>query len=192
MSSSADVLVAVALCLTLAGCAGFGRSPLGGTLESFDATDRFSRRVSAPPAQACEAARLALLSQGYQVSVLKADELRGRKNFQPQADRHAQVEVHVVCALAAGGADQGEVFVNAVQDRYELKKSSNAASIGVPAIASLSLPFSLGNDAMVKTASETIIAERFYDRFFEVLERYLGSATRLPSEEMAGTSAIPR
>jgi hypothetical protein len=184
--------LAAAAAWLLAGCGHFGGGPRGGTLEAFDATDRFSRLVSAPPAQACEAARLALLSQGYQVSVLKADELRGRKNFQPQADRHAQVEVHVVCATAVGGPDQGEVFVNAVQDRYELKKSSNAASIGVPAIASLSLPFSLGNDAMVKTASETITAERFYDRFFEVLERYLGSATRLPSEEMAGTPAVPR
>lgn len=173
--------------LLLAGCGALHtpRPAEKAPIEAFDATDRFSRTVVQPPAAACQAARLALLSQGYLVSTVQNDELRGRKNFQPKADSHAEVEIHVVCA-ATGEPGSSSVFVSALQEHYELKKSSNSASVGVPALASLSLPFSLGTDSMVKTASETIEAERFYDRFFEVLERYLGSPTALPSDGFAG------
>lgn len=156
-------------------------APMGGVVESFDAADRFSRVVSVTPAQACQAARLALLSQGYLVTRVDEAELRGRKNFQPKADSHAELEVHVVCALNPAAPDRGEVFVSALQERYELKKSANSASLGVPALASFSVPFSTSNDSLIKISSETISTPRFYDRFFEVLERYLGSATQLPS-----------
>lgn len=158
-------------------------TPIGGVVESFDATDRFSRTTSVAPAQACQAARLALLSQGYLVTRIDEAELRGRKNFQPKADSHAELEVHVVCATSPEAPDQGTVFVSALQERYELKKSANSASLGVPALASFSVPFSTSNDSLIKISSETIVAPRFYDRFFEVLERYLGSATQLPSTQ---------
>ena len=65
------------------------------------------------------------------------------------------------------------VFVNAVQDRYGLKKSNNSASLGVGAFGSVSLPFSSSNDSMVRVGSETIASEPFYDRFFELVRRYL-------------------
>jgi hypothetical protein len=175
--------------LLLAGC---GALPSASSraekapIEAFDATDRFTRTVAQPPARACQAARMALLSQGYLVSNMQNDELRGRKNFQPKPDSHAEVEIHVVCAGSPDGGGAATVFVSALQEHYELKKSANSASVGVPALASLSLPFSLGTDSMVKTASETIESERFYDRFFEVLERYLGSPTALPSDQLAG------
>lgn len=178
----------------LTGC---GVLPMGSSsgnkapIESFDAEDRFSRTVQQSPGEACRAARLALLSQGYLVSAMQQEELRGRKNFQPRTDTHAEVEIHVVCA-ATGEHGTATVFVSALQEHYELKKSANSASVGVPALASLSLPFSFGNDSMVKTASETIESERFYDRFFEVLERYLGSPTALPSEQVAGQGSPAR
>lgn len=177
---SSSTLLAACGALPLRSSAG-NKTPI----ESFDAEDRFSRTVQQSTTEACRAARLALLSQGYLVSAVQQDELRGRKNFQPKADSHAEVEIHVVCA-GAGENGTSTVFVSALQEHYELKKSANSASVGVPALASLSLPFSLGNDSMVKTASETIESERFYDRFFEVLERYLGSPTTLPSDRMAG------
>lgn len=188
VSTPLVMLLLSAATTLLVGCSGLslGASSVSKTpIESFDAEDRFSRTVQQSTADACRAARLALLSQGYLVSAVQQDELRGRKNFQPKADSHAEVEIHVVCA---GTADNGTstVFVSALQEHYELKKSANSASVGVPALASLSLPFSLGNDSMVKTASETIESERFYDRFFEVLERYLGSPTSLPSDRLAG------
>jgi len=160
-------------------------APQGGVVESFDATDRFSRSVGVAPAQACQAARLALLSQGYLVTRIDDAELRGRKNFQPKVDSHAELEVHVVCATSPEAPERGTVFVSALQERYELKKSANSASLGVPALASFSVPFSTSNDSLIKISSETIATPRFYDRFFEVLERYLGSSTQLPSTKPA-------
>ena len=50
---------------------------------------------------------------------------------------------------------------------------NNSASVGVGAIGSLSLPFSSSDDAMVKVASETLTDDRFYDRFFALIERFL-------------------
>lgn len=188
MRAFSSTVLAGLLLLLLAGCEGLpSRTSRAekAPIEAFDATDRFTRTVTQPPAQACQAARMALLSQGYLVTNLQNDELRGRKNFQPKPDSHAEVEIHVVCAGSPDGT-RASVFVSALQEHFELKKSANSASVGVPALASLSLPFSLGTDSMVKTASETIESERFYDRFFEVLERYLGSPTSLPSDQLAG------
>ena len=54
-----------------------------------------------------------------------------------------------------------------------LKKSNNSASLGVGVLGSVSLPFTSSSDAMVKIASETISSESFYDRFFDLVRRYL-------------------
>ena len=37
----------------------------------------------------------------------------------------------------------------------------------------LSLPFSSSSDSMVRVGSETITTDAFYDRFFELVRRYL-------------------
>ena len=173
--------------LLLWGCAAPAKVAGGHPVESFDATDRFARTVAVEPAEACEAARQALLSQGYLVSGVQATELRGRKNFQQVNGRHVEMEIRVVCTdtvRAAGDDQRASVFVSALQEHYELKKSSNSASVGVGALGSLSLPFAMGNDSMIKVASETITVPRFYDRFFEVLDRFLHEPSRLPSDQV--------
>jgi hypothetical protein len=89
---------------------------------------------------------------------------------------HVEVEFRVVCArdqAAAKGPRKSIAFVTALQDRYGIKKTNNAASVGVGVIGSLSLPFSSSDDAMVKVASETLTDERFYDRFYALLDRFL-------------------
>jgi hypothetical protein len=63
--------------------------------------------------------------------------------------------------------------VNAVQDRYTLKKSNTSASVGLSVFGSLSLPIGSSDDSMVKVASETIPAGVFYQRFFALVEHYL-------------------
>ena len=63
--------------------------------------------------------------------------------------------------------------MTALQDVYALKKSNNSASLGVGALGSVSLPFSSSNDAMVKVASKTIASDIFYDRFFDLVKRFL-------------------
>lgn len=145
--------------------------------ETFDSTDTYSHDYQASGAATCEAARRALLSQGYVLSQADADLVKGRKSFQPKSDSHVEIEFHVVCApsIQDGKLDHAgtTVFVNALQDRYALKKVNNSASLGVGALGSLSLPLTASDDSMVKVASETIPAGQFYDRFFALIKRYL-------------------
>lgn len=143
------------------------------TQEVFGSTATFSRLFDATPAQTCEAARRALLSQGYLIGAATKELVEGRKSFQPEAESHLQMEIRVVCAPDTADGTVSLGFVTALQDRYALKKSNNSASLGVGVLGSVSLPFASSNDAMVKVASETIQSEPFYDRFFDLVGRYL-------------------
>lgn len=141
--------------------------------EEFAVSDTFSRSFDGNEAQTCEAARRALLSQGYVVTIANADLVNARKNFQPEHDTHVQIEFRVVCSAQRKGSRPTLAFVSALQDRYALKKGSTAASVGVGAIGSLSLPFTSGDDSLVKVASETVTSASFYDRFFKLVASYL-------------------
>jgi len=169
---------ALLLSLSIAGCSAPTRvyyEP-----EEFDSTTTHTRSYPATEAQTCEAARRALLSQGYMITAGTADLVTGRKSFQPAAEVHVEVEFRVVCARdgqRGGGARSTIAFASALQDRYGVKKTNNSASVGVGAIGSLSLPFSSSDDALVKVASETLTDERFYDRFFSLIDRFLPAAS---------------
>ncbi len=166
-------LLAAALAVSLAGCAlsGPGKPTAFRAQEEFDSTTTYARSYGTDPAHACEAARRALLSQGYVITAAAAESVNGRKNFQPSAELHVQVDFRVVCAR--DGAHASIAFVNAVQDRYTLKKSNQSASVGVGVIGSLSLPLLSSDDSMVRVGSETVQDAAFYERFFVLLERYL-------------------
>ena len=99
--------------------------------------------------------------------------VQGTKSFQPAGDLHVELGFHVVCV--GDGPDQqvATAYVSAQQDKYALKKSSTAASLGVSAIGSISVPLSSTDDSLVKVASETITAHTFYDRFFVLMQRML-------------------
>ena len=172
------------LSLSIAGCSAPTRvyyEP-----EEFDSTTTHTRSYPATEAQTCEAARRALLSQGYMVTAGTADLVTGRKSFQPAAEVHVEVEFRVVCARdgqRGDGARSTIAFASALQDRYGVKKTNNSASVGVGAIGSLSLPFSSSDDALVKVASETLTDERFYDRFVSLIDRVLpATAEGKPAE----------
>lgn len=149
--------------------------------EQFDVTSAHSRVYPALPPATCEAARRALLSQGYLLTTAKTDTVEGRKSFQHDTNTHIEIAFHVVCMSAAAG-DGSVAFANAVQDRYALKKSANSASVGVGPFGTLSVPFSASDDAMIKVASETITARDFYDRFFGLVVHYLGAKGAAPVE----------
>ena len=141
--------------------------------EEFSSTVTYSRLFDATAAQTCEASRRALLSQGYIISSAREDMVEGRKSFQPEPESHLQMEIRVVCAPDSHDGKVSLGFVTALQDVYALKKSNNSASLGVGAFGSVSLPFSSSNDSMVKVASKTISSDSFYDRFFDLVKRYL-------------------
>ncbi len=168
---SAALLAVCSLSPLMTGCAtGAKAFPLQ---ENFGSTQTYSRLFDAPPARTCEASRRALLSQGYIINMATADLVEGQKAFQPEPDAHLQMVIRVVCAPETPDGKVSLGFVTALQDSYAMKKSNNSASLGVGAIGSVSLPFSSGNESMVKVGSETITSDAFYDRFFDLVRRYL-------------------
>ncbi|MFZ6774790.1 DUF2242 domain-containing protein [Undibacterium sp. SXout7W] len=159
--------------------------------EEFGATGVFTRNFASAEQTACEAARRALLSQGYVISDWKPSVIKGRRKYQPENDIHAEIEFNVVCVADSKGSNSTTVFANAVRDRYSLKKSNTSASIGVSALGSVSLPFGSTDDALVKVASETIPTGHFYEQFFDLLERYLDNVPAITEPETEKKLLIP-
>lgn len=175
-------VLGLALGLALTGCGSSKEKKLASyEPESFASTDTHARTYPASEGKTCEAARRALLSQGYQVKDATAQQVSGTKNFQPENDVHMEVTLRVVCAKdsqasgAQTSASKGSTtaFVTALQDRYTVKRVTNSAGVGVGVLGSISLPYSSSEDTMVKVASQTVTDERFYERFYALIDRYL-------------------
>ena len=118
--------------LLLAGCSTLQPSPdalINFQPETFSSKDTHSRRFSQSPGVTCEAARRALLSQGYIISEAKADHVRARKFFQPGAERHVELEFRVVCAGEGLDKRVTVAFANGVQDQYGMRKVKSSASL---------------------------------------------------------------
>jgi hypothetical protein len=182
----------VLLATLLAGCLAAACStdkPLVYSQEKFGTVSRHARSFAVSAAQTCEAARRALLSHGYLVQRFNPELVDGRKSFQPSVDTHVEIEFHVVCAQE--GSERSTVFVNALQDRYALKKTSGSASLGVGPVGSVSLPFGSSTDSLVKIASETIPSGEFYDRFFDLIEHQLAQIDSDPADDPARTMLPP-
>ncbi|AVS76459.1 DUF2242 domain-containing protein [Paracidovorax cattleyae] len=190
---------AAACALTaLAGCTAVPNSMPGLDRASrFDPDDFntnasiYTRHLDAPPARVCEGARRALLSQGYLVGTASAEVVAGRKYFQPSTDIHYQVEMRVVCASEGPEKQRTAVFASALQDRYVIKKINNSASLGVGALGSLSLPVTASDDTLVKVGSETVTDARFYDRFFQVFDRFI-PPREAPTEVGQASPKVPK
>lgn len=145
--------------------------------ERFQADETFSRLFDGGVDETCEAARRALLSQGYVISNAQSGLINGSKRFQPDGEVHVEINFNVVCVADGRSGQLATAYVSAQQDRYTLKKSPNSASIGVSAIGSISMPLSSTQDSLVKVASETIPAGEFYDRFFALMHKLLREQT---------------
>jgi hypothetical protein len=181
------------------GCAS-STPPRPAVQEKFGSDETYSRLLGATPTQSCEAARRALLSQGYIITSTKTDLIDAKKNFQPAAESQQEMMIRVVCVPESNGAANAAnatttsshgnsasntpqpdeqlslVFVTAIQDSYALKKSNSSASLGLGGIGSVSLPFASSSEALVKVGSETISSGQFYDSFFDLVRRYLADA----------------
>lgn len=168
-------ILAVLLVASLAAC-GMGREkepppPLG---ETFSAEDTYSRSFESLPPAACEATRRALLGQGYVISEATGDSLQAIKNFQPESDVHTQLLVRATCVPRPGNGSI--VFVNAVQDRYDLKTTTKSASVGLSMLGSVSVPIGSSGANLVRVASNTVQNTDFYRRFFDRVAYYLPGA----------------
>ncbi|MCU1758615.1 DUF2242 domain-containing protein [Pseudomonas sp. 14P_8.1_Bac3] len=141
--------------------------------ENFDDSGTFSRNYPVTDTQTCEAARRALLSQGYIITSSDPKLISGHKSFQQTGDTHMEISFSVVCADDGSEGHHATMFANALQDRYALKKTNNSASLGVGVLGSVSMPIGSSDDSMVKVASETVSSAKFYERFFTLVELFL-------------------
>ncbi|WP_442514333.1 DUF2242 domain-containing protein [Pseudomonas promysalinigenes] len=169
-----SVFNALGLALVLAGVAGCSaKKPAIYEHEHFDDSGTYSRSFAVSDAGSCEAARRALLSQGYIITSSGANQVMGNKSFQQNSENHLQISFNVTCAPDVNDEKRSTMFANALQDRYSLKKSNSSASLGVGVLGSVSMPIGSSDDSMVKVASETVTAAQFYDRYFALVESYL-------------------
>jgi hypothetical protein len=141
--------------------------------ENFDDAGTFSRTYPVSDSASCEAARRALLSQGYIITSSDPKMISGNKSFQQTGETHMQISFNVVCAADDATDKSSTVFANALQDRYALKKTNNSASLGVGVLGSVSMPIGSTDDSMVKVASETVASDKFYDRFFTLVDNFM-------------------
>jgi len=172
--SKSTVFSALGLALVLAGVSGCSSKKAAiYEHENFDDSGTYSRSFPVSEAITCEAARRALLSQGYIITSNGAGQVNGNKSFQQTGDSHLQISFNVVCASDSGDEQRSTMFANALQDRYALKKSNTSASVGVGVLGSLSMPIGSTDDSMVKVASETVTSAKFYERYFALVESFL-------------------
>ncbi|KQZ83746.1 DUF2242 domain-containing protein [Pseudomonas sp. Root562] len=141
--------------------------------ENFDDSGTFSRNYPVTDSASCEAARRALLSQGYIITSSDPKLVSGHKSFQQTGETHMEISFSVVCAEDGSAGHHATVFANALQDQYALKKTNNSASLGVGVLGSVSMPIGSSDDSMVKVASETVTSAKFYERFFALVELFL-------------------
>ncbi|MGN7740219.1 DUF2242 domain-containing protein [Pseudomonas sp. 22526] len=141
--------------------------------ENFDDSGTFSRNYPVSDTASCEAARRALLSQGYIITSSDPKLVSGHKSFQQTGETHMEISFSVVCAQDGNTNHRSTVFANALQDRYALKKVNNSASLGVGVLGSVSMPIGSTDDSMVKVASETVSSAKFYERYFALVELFL-------------------
>lgn len=189
--------LAMGLTVALAGCSSLGNSAskaesLPKVQEQFGSSATFSRMFDATASQTCEAARRALLSQGYIVGKSEKEAVEGQKNFQPKSDMHVQMNIRVTCVRESADGSLSMGFVSAVQDSYALKMASNSASVGVSMLGSVSVPVAAGHDSMIKIGSETVNNDTFYDSFFDLMRRYLlvDAALDVPDAQKKKSNSI--
>ena len=163
----------VGLALLLTAVAGCSKDKPIYEHENFDDSVTFSRNYPVTDTASCEAARRALLSQGYIITSSDPKLVSGHKSFQQTGETHLEISFNVVCAEDGSAGHHATVFANALQDRYALKKTNNSASLGVGVLGTVSMPIGSTDDSMVKVASETVIAQKFYERFFTLVEQFL-------------------
>lgn len=135
--------------------------------ETFTSETPFQYYSSRSPEGACEVARRALLSQGYQVDEAKPAYIRGEKYFRPKPDEASRLSITLVCLPSSLGA---VIYANALETQFEMKSKGSNAGVSVSAIGSVTLPWSIDKDTLVKIGEETVTAPDFYQRLFELIK----------------------
>lgn len=149
--------------------------------ERFQSAAPYWRAYPAEGTAVCEGVRQALLSQGYLVTGHSALALSARKFFRPEPGEGVELAIHVTCVNQPGDKPGGIAYVTAWQDHFVTKKNANAASLGVNAVGSISLPLSAADDALVKVGVEMIEDPAFFERLHALVGTTLQRQGLLPT-----------
>ncbi len=161
-----SLALATLLGLLLDGCSSTKTSRSYQT-EAFTSESPFQYYSSQEPDRACEIAKRALLSQGYQVDDAKPRNIRGEKYFRPMPDEATRLTITLVCLPSSLGS---VIYANALETQFEMKSKGSNAGVSVSAFGSVSLPWSIDKDTLVKVGEETVTAPAFYQRLFELIK----------------------
>jgi hypothetical protein len=156
----------VLACALSAACATSRQAPAY-QAESFTIDTPYQYYSSREPDGVCEIGKRALLSQGYQLEVKEAHNLRGEKFFQPASEQVTKLSITLVCLPSSLGS---VMYANAMETQYELKSRGNNAGVSVAGLGSLTLPWSAEKDTLVKIGESTVTESGFYQRLFELIK----------------------
>jgi hypothetical protein len=135
--------------------------------ETFTSETPFQYYSNRDAEGACEIGKRALLSQGYQIDGEKPQSVRGEKFFRPRADEATRLSITLVCLPSSLGA---VIYASALETQFEMKSKGSSAGVSVSALGSVSLPWAIDKDTLVKVGEETVIAHDFYQRLFELIK----------------------
>lgn len=160
------------------------------TQNSFSNNSPYQRHVGASSTVACTAAERTLLGDGYTLdNTAKAGTVKGRKAYLMDSGRSSFLEMSVVCLPDATGST---IYANGLISKYDLKKSANAASVGVSVLGSISMPIGQSVDSMVKVSDETIRDRVFYKNFFAAVTAVLQDPSFEVAPPVITDSLVPR
>ena len=159
-------LVLLGLCALLSACTAT-KPQRSYQSESFPSESPFQYYSSREPESACEVAKRALLSQGYQVDNAKPLNLRGNKYFRPSAEQGSTLSITLVCLPSSLGT---VIYANALETQYEMKSKGSNAGVSVSALGSVTLPWAADKDTLVKIGEETVTDPEFYQRLFQLIK----------------------
>ena len=157
---------AVLLGLLLSGCS-TSKTSRSYQTEAFTSESPFQYYSNQAPEKACEIGRRALLSQGYQVEEIKPGNVRGEKFFRPTPDEGTRLSITLVCLPSSLGT---VIYASALETQFEMKSKGSNAGVSVAAFGSVSLPWAIDKDTLVKVGEETVTAPAFYQRLFELIK----------------------
>ena len=140
--------------------------------EEFAAETLHRRDFAVAAPLLCDAARRAMLGDGYIVTRSEDGRLLGGKEFQVDENRHAILNLYVNCESRAAGAT---LFVTATEEHFDVKATRQSSSIGFPVLAPIYFGTLREADSQVKIHGETVTQNAFYERYYRAVQRELAS-----------------
>ena len=139
--------------------------------DSISAQAPFSKTFRGSGDAVCWSVKRALLSQGYMLDRSSENGvLTGTRDFQPSEKLNVSYHLQTTCANNRDGTSI--VFATAMREDSQLQKMKQTTSMGVGP-ATLTMPS--GSARVLGTVRrETIKDPSFYQKFFDLVERYIG------------------